>query len=125
APTPFGTLDESSVSLPTPKYSGTLAVRWELPYRPLDSNLVFNADYYFTDDWDAQLGIALPGYQVANSRLDLQNIANTGLDLGMWVRNAFDKEYRSAPNTLDPNFPTNSLYYGEPRTWGVDIRYAW
>ncbi|MFA5547657.1 MAG: TonB-dependent receptor plug domain-containing protein [Porticoccaceae bacterium] len=122
---PFGAVEKSTITLPTPKISGTLAVRWELPYRPLDSDLIFNADYYYTDEWTAQVGIPLPGYQVANTRLDFQNIANSGVDLGLWIRNAFDKEYRSAPNYLGRDFPVNTVFYGEPRTWGIDIRYSW
>ncbi len=123
---PFGVpRQEEDVTLPTPEFSGTLAVNWELPYRPLDGSLIFNADYFYTDEWDGQLGVALPSYEVTNARLDWRNIGNSGLDLGIWVRNAFDEEYETAPLTLSDQFPVATTYWGAPRTWGVQVRYSW
>src|SRR3546814_15260765 len=39
-------LTKEKVTLPTPKFTGTIAARWVLPVEPLDGQLVFNTDYY-------------------------------------------------------------------------------
>src|SRR3546814_2062907 len=64
------TLSKNDVTLPTPKFSGTAAVRAILPIHPLDGELAFNADLYHTSAYDAQFGNSLPGYNVVNSRLE-------------------------------------------------------
>src|SRR3546814_9083961 len=55
---PFGplTLSKNDVTLPTPKFSGTAAVRAILPIHPLDGELAFNADLYHPSAYDAQFG---------------------------------------------------------------------
>jgi len=33
-------------------------------------------------------------------------------------------DYYSASSVLLSSFPTNSVYVGEPRTWGVSAKYS-
>jgi iron complex outermembrane receptor protein len=108
----------------SPEFSGTASISWILPVRPADGELAFNADLFLTDDYGGQNGEKLPGYELANARLDLRGIAGTGLDLGVYVRNVFGAKYYSASSVLLPSFPTSSVYAGEPRTWGVTARYS-
>lgn len=118
-------LTENQVTLPTPRFSGTLALRWELPVRPLDGDLIWNIDYYYTSEWDAQVGVELPSYEITNTRLDWNNISGSGVSVGAWARNLTDEEYATSPTVLIPAFPTSTVFFGEPRTFGVDVRYTW
>src|SRR3546814_2850888 len=43
-------LTKEKVTLPTPKFTGTIAARWVLPVEPLDGQLVFNTDYYHSSE---------------------------------------------------------------------------
>src|SRR3546814_13239116 len=84
------TLSKNDVTLPTPKFSGTAAVRAILPIHPLDGELAFNADLYHTSAYDAQFGNSLPGYNVVNSRLELSHIGGRDISIAAYVRNLFD-----------------------------------
>jgi len=88
------------------------------PVRPLTFS--FNGAYV-----DPQVGKILPGYDLVNGRVDLRNIGGRNIDFGLWVRNALGKTYISAPVVLVSGFPISSGNYGEPRTYGVDLRNRW
>lgn len=120
----FGSFTEDSVNRLTPEYSGTASASWTLPIRPLDGEVVLNGDLYITDDYGGQQGFQLEGYELANVRIDWNEIGGTGLDLGVYVKNVFDATYQSGVSILLPNQPFNSLYLGPPRTWGVEARYS-
>jgi iron complex outermembrane receptor protein len=117
------TLTEDQVTLPTPEFSGTAAVRYVLPLPTELGELAINADYFYTSKWDAQFGVAFPSYDLVNARLEWNHIANSGVDAALWVRNAFDEEYATAASVLLPSFPTSSGYYGDPRMYGVQLSY--
>jgi iron complex outermembrane receptor protein len=122
---PFGplTLTKDQVTLPTPKFSGTAAVRAILPVRPMDGELALNADLYHTSAYDAQFGVPLPGYNLVNSRLEWSNIDGRGLSIAGYVRNLFNKQYPMGPAVLLSSFPVNTVYYGDPRTYGLQLTY--
>ena len=122
---PFGplTLSKDQVTLPTPKFSGTAAMRAVLPVRPMDGELTFNADLYHTSAYDAQFGEPLPGYDVVNSRLELADIGGHGISIAAYVRNLFDKKYPIGPAVLLSSFPASTVYYGDPRTYGLQLTY--
>ena len=117
-------IGEAQINKYSPSFSGTASLNWILPVHPVDGDLAFNADLFMTDDFGGQNGEKLPGYSLANARLDWQGIGGTGLDLGVFVKNVFDVEYFSASSVLLPTFPTSSVYLGEPRTWGVTAKYS-
>src|SRR3546814_109232 len=113
----------SDLNLPTPTFAGTVSLNWVLPFKLAEGDVVFNSDIYMTDDFGGQNGENLPGYTATNVRLDWNNVAGTGLDLGGYVRNLFGEHYYVSPSVLLLNFPTSSVYVGEPRTWGLMARY--
>jgi len=117
-------LGEGQINKYSPSFSGTASVSWTLPIRPADGDVVVNADLFMTDDFGGQNGEKLPGYQLANARLDWRGIGGTGLDLGIYVKNLFNEKYVSASSVLLPSFPTSSVYAGDPRTWGVTAKYT-
>jgi len=113
-----------SVTLPTPDIAGTIGVNWLLPVQPADSDLIFNADFYVTDDFGGQTGVSLPGYEVANARIDWKDIAQSGFDLSIYVKNVLDKNYFISPVILGLPIPVATVYTGEPRTWGISAKYS-
>lgn len=115
---------EENINKFSPTFSGTFAISWTLPVRPLDSDLEFNADVFTTADFGGQNGEKLPGYNLVNANLSWKQVGGTGLDLGVFVKNVFNEVYYSAPSVLLLTFPISSVYVGEPRTWGVKARYA-
>lgn len=116
-------ISPDTVTLPTPKFSGTAAVHWDLPVRPLAGALSFDGDVYATSKFDAQNGVPLPGYAVVNARMTLADIQGTGLSLAVFGKNLFDREYASAASVLLSTLPRNSVFYGDPRTYGVEATY--
>jgi iron complex outermembrane receptor protein len=116
-------IPEDEVNRPTPELSGTVAVDWIAPIEPLGGKLQLHGDVYHSSSWRPQEGATLPAYDLVNFRLDLKDIAGKGIDAGLWMRNALDKAYITAAVVLVPAFPIKSGNYGEPRTYGIDLRY--
>lgn len=123
-PDVFGlSINRDTVTLPSPKLSGTAAVHYDLPVRPFDGKLSFDGDVYATSKFDAQNGVPLPGYTLVNARLTLSDIGDTGLSVALFAKNLLDREYASAPSVLLPTLPTDSVFYGDPRTYGIEASY--
>lgn len=68
-------------------------------------------------------GIA-PGYQMVNARLDLADIGGTGLTIGAFVDNLFDRDYIATGLGLGGLIGTTTHIYGAPRTYGINLRYS-
>lgn len=111
-----------TITSPTPQLSYTFAVNYVLPVHPLDGDLVFNADYYWSDERDIGTYKA-DQYDVADFRIDWRKIAGKGLDVGLYLRNAFDKEYVSNGAITAAGLPVTTVFYGEPRTYGLEATY--
>lgn len=107
----------------SPSFAGTVSASWTTPLHPLNGDVVLNADLYMTADYGGQGGEKLPGYNLANARIDWKGIAGTGLDLGFYVRNLTNEFYFAATSVQLRTFPISSEYLGEPRTFGVSARF--
>ena len=65
----------------------------------------------------------IEGYGLLNARIDWNHIFQTSLDASFFVTNTTDKIYRVGQyNDLVANGYITS-FYGEPRMWGVQLRY--
>src|SRR3546814_17109822 len=82
---------EGQVNKYSPSFSGTAGVTWILPIKPAEGDVAFNADLFMTADFGGQNGEKLPGYQLANARLDWRGISGTGLDLGVYVKSSEER----------------------------------
>src|SRR3546814_13574561 len=87
------TFSPENINKFTPSFSGTFAINWILPIHPADGDLVFDADLFSTADFGGQNGEKLPGYNLVNSQLTWRNVASSGLDLGVLVKNVFNEKY--------------------------------
>jgi iron complex outermembrane receptor protein len=84
--------------------------------------VVLSADYYHSSKVQSSDAV-LPGYDLVNARFDLNGVAGSNLDLALFVRNVFDKDYLASSNVGSAALGTNSGFYGAPRTYGLEVRY--
>jgi len=110
------------VTLPSPKWSVSLAADFTPQTKVLGSDMTVHFDYYWLDDYEVQTG-TFPGYKLANSRLDFRNIGGSAISAGFFVKNFFDNQYLVSPVIALPQFPTSIGNPGEPRTYGLELSY--
>jgi iron complex outermembrane recepter protein len=118
---PFA-LTADQVTLPTPEWSASVGFRWRMPFHPLNSDIDFGGDYFWTDDWQSQ-GELLPSYDVVNFRLDWDNIGGKPVKASAFITNASDEEYILSPAVALGGFPFNSGLFGPPRMYGLELTY--
>lgn len=63
----------------------------------------------------------LPGYTIANFRIDWENVAGSALNLGGWVRNAFNEKYYVGGLAQGASLGVNAANVGRPRMYGVEL----
>jgi iron complex outermembrane receptor protein len=114
-------LNENSVTLPSAKWSGTVSGSYAVPIGD-GSDIVLSGDLYWTGAYQAQ-ATRVPGYKVANFRLDWKNIGGNNFDLGAYITNAFKKKYVLAAQVILPTFPINTASYGPPQMYGIELTY--
>ena len=116
-------LTEDQITVYAPKFSSTVAANWVAPYEPLGSELVFNADWFHTSTFGAQVGQNLPGYDVVNARIALNDIGGSNFSIAASILNLFNEKYFVAASNLLPSFPTNTAYTGDQRMWRLEAKY--
>lgn len=97
-------------------------LRYAMHLAGIADELVFNADYYWTDDVRFT-DFDTPSYKLTNLRLDLNSVAGSNLDLSFHVRNLFDREYVSGVAAGGAFVGMTSVVYGPPRMYGAELRY--
>lgn len=106
----------------SPKWSYSLSGRWELPIKPLDGDVVFNADFYRQTGF--QVGNAnLPAYDVTNARLEWNNIGATGASFAFFARNLFNQTNAVAAGATSASLGFFSYQYSEPRMYGLEATF--
>ena len=105
-----------------PKNTISAGVRWELPFPDSFADATVSADDYHSSKVQSSDAV-LPAYDLVNVRLDLNELARTGLDASIFVRNVFDEEYLASANVGAAVLGIFSGFYGAPRTYGLELRY--
>jgi len=98
-------------------------IRYELPLAEIAESLVFNVDYYWSDEL-VKADLFLPSYDITNLRVDLYGLGRPGLDMGIYVRNLFDDEIQLISGASSVALGFASVTYAAPRMWGAEIRYS-
>lgn len=120
---PIPGLDASTtLKQATPRWATAIAARWLLPIQPLDGQVAFNIDYYWQDSYHVATG-ELPSYDLLNLRLDWSNIANSGVDLGFFMRNVLDDDSPYAGGATTDSLGLYTMFYQEPRMYGLEVSY--
>lgn len=112
-----------SIGVPTPRWTTNLGARYELPFHPFGTNIVYNIDYYYNGSWTIE-AVKLPRYDVTNMRLDIQR-PNDGPSLSLFLRNAFNQTNVIAGSVTVNALGPYTVLYNEPRTMGVELGYRW
>lgn len=123
-PTVFGPVAD------TPRWSGSAYAVMSVPLADelgtvrLRGDVYRQTSFYFSNTANSQNpGTKLPGYTMANFRLDWDEIGGSQFGLGLWVRNAFNEKYYVGGLPLGLSLGVNSANVGRPRTYGAEIRF--
>lgn len=84
--------------------------------------LAASLDYYHTSKVPIT-DVKLPGYDLFNGRIDLNNVGGLPMDIGVFMRNLFNKKYYASGTVTSALLGITSAIYGEPRMYGVQLRY--
>lgn len=117
----------SDVAFPyAPQFSAGGSISYEAPVEGLGV-AAFNIDAYhasrtFFSPFKTDLTLSQEPYTVVNARVDIRDIAGTPVSVGVYVRNLFDKEYSTGGANTATSAGYNSVFYAEPRMYGVQAR---
>ncbi|MEP5566775.1 MAG: TonB-dependent receptor [Halioglobus sp.] len=108
-----------------PRNSASINLDYQLPevsYGQWNANL--NANYVDERNTNNEL-LTIDAYSLLNGRLSLSGVdlPKGELTFSAWVKNALDEEY---VNFTIGNLPhaSRAVLWGEPRTWGLDLKYS-
>jgi len=111
-----------------PEDTLNLSATWRqpLPTGELVGNIsyAYISEVAFADDNLTTPGNIAPGYGLVDARVDWKNVGGSDVDLGVYVKNATDEEYILNTTDRTSRFGFDSRLYGDPRTYGFEIRYA-
>ena len=123
---PFTGLPRSFEFTNAPRHSATVNIDYTFP-PVLHGDLALNVNYnYVAEREPGNQNLYRDDYQLLNGRLALSDIPLPAglLSISAWVKNALDEDY--VDFALD-NLPhaSRAVLWGETRTWGLDLRYAY
>ena len=124
-PTTFGPVAD------TPRWTGsvyavaTIPLPEEMGSVKLRGDLYNQSSFYFSNTAGSITPqTKMPGYTIANFRLDWDEVAGTDFGLGFWVRNAFNEKHYVGGLAQGSSLGVNSANVGRPRMYGAEIRYS-
>ncbi len=104
-----------------------VSANYLLPLDPALGDMMASVTYIYTDKQQAvsratsPLAV-LPSYELVNASFNWQGVAGSPVDMSVFVTNLFDKTYRTY---ITGNWLTGleAGRYGEPRMYGLRLRY--
>jgi iron complex outermembrane receptor protein len=125
-----GTADHSGNPFAyTPKNKFGINGRFHLPFDPAWGAMYVSAQWYtqskvwFTDLADEEPDAFQKSYNLLNLRFDWDGVFGSSFDAGVFVNNVTNENYKVAANALEHLTGTTASIYGEPRMFGVELRY--
>lgn len=108
-----------------PRWTANIGAEYRRDLNEFDAEGYVGANYAYTDDFSSQgsnsIDTIVPGYGVANMRIGVDWVER-GIDMSLWVRNLFDKEYFTYLGTTQFNSAAVTGGLGDPRTVGATLR---
>ena len=126
--TPLG---QNLTNLPyanAPRNKGSAAARVRLPFPGSAGEVWMGASFTYQDRVFAGFssvdpGSFIPPYGLVGLRADWEKMFGSALDASLFATNVGNKTYRVANEDLYSTLGTATTVYGEPRMWGVTLRY--
>ncbi|MDB5970634.1 MAG: hypothetical protein JWQ90_3084 [Hydrocarboniphaga sp.] len=107
----------------TPEWTQNADLRYVVPLGgSLGGEVTASLSYYHVSSEELR-DYHAAAYGVANSRIEWGSVGNTALDVGLFVRNLSNREYVTAPSIASNALGFATVAYGEPRIYGIDLRY--
>lgn len=110
-----------------PKHKIGLNGRVALPIPASEGEMAASANWSYQSSQrvtpENQPFDTIAGYSLVSLRLDWKNARGAPLDLSIYGNNIFNKEYRITANPSYNNSGFINSIYGEPATYGVQLRY--
>jgi iron complex outermembrane receptor protein len=105
----------SQVFFPVPADIGKFSVRGDVYHQ--------TKSYFSSLEATIIPGTELPGYTLANFRMELNDIAASRLSAALFINNAFAERYLSGGLALGALFGLNVATVGHPQTYGAELSY--
>jgi iron complex outermembrane receptor protein len=105
----------------TPRKSSNANLRYELPIDPPAGKLVVNASVFAVGPVDI-IAFRAKGYALADRQLDWNEIYGSPINVGIFVKNVFDKTAIVSGGLNAAGAPLTSVIFNEPRMFGVQAR---
>lgn len=109
------------------KDTAGLNAAYTVPLSHGDEALVFSGDWYYRG---TRVGVAtegvnssIPAYSLFNGRVDYNNIGGSQFSVGVWVHNIGNKLFVAYRNNVYSFSSYDVQAYGDPRTYGVDVKF--
>jgi iron complex outermembrane receptor protein len=110
----------------TPKHKLSLTGTYTLPLPESVGDVSVSATYSYIDKqviFSTAYG-TLPSYELLNFNLNWRKVADTPIDLSLFATNVTNKRYAVAVNDMYASGGFVSYLYGQPRMYGLRLRYA-
>jgi iron complex outermembrane receptor protein len=105
----------SQVFFPVPDDLGKWSLRGDVYHQ--------TTSYFSSLDATIIPGTELPGYTIANFRMEMNQIAGSGVSAALYVNNAFNREYLTGGLALGALFGLNIATVAPPQTYGAELSY--
>jgi iron complex outermembrane receptor protein len=112
----------------TPRESGSVFAQINVPLAGDLGSISLRGDlyaqskfYYSSVNNTINPGSELPGYSVANFRLDWSNIGGSNFGAAFFIKNAFNETYYTGGLALGSVLGLNTAIPGRPRTFGGEL----
>lgn len=119
----------------TPEHKGGVNARYQLPLSSDIGDLSLQVSAVIqSETWidtanrydgtnDVIPGTRQGGYTAYDARLDWDNVFGEPLRVSLWGKNLSNKEYWTGGNSQYTTLGFNQTAIGEPRTYGIDVKY--
>ena len=105
----------AEVVIPTPESLGRVSLRGDVFHQ--------TKTYFSSLNSTIIPGSELPGYTLANFRLNFNQIGGSGFSAAAFVNNAFDEDYYTGGLAMGALFGLNIATVGRPRSYGLELSY--
>lgn len=125
---PFGVPTAFGPVADVPSWSGSAFAVATIPLSgeatlKLRGDVYSQSSFYFSNtSISSTPNTKLPGYTIANFRIDVDDVFGPGLGFGLWVRNAFNEKYYVGGLAQGGSLGVNSANVGRPRMYGAELR---